>query len=113
MVRGAMTRRKRPRRNSTECEPSGIKARDWFVARSLRATCLNVLPFIQDQEAEDLSLKLEDLKKNEKGRARRIKTLETEIAKMKDELENPPKIESMDAVNDDQVSIHFSYLGPF
>jgi structural maintenance of chromosomes protein 5 len=68
---------------------------------------------MQDQEAEDLSLKLEDLKKNEKGRARRIKTLETEIAKMESELENPPSIESMEAVNDDQVSISFLIPGLF
>jgi hypothetical protein len=73
-----------------------------FMLHSLNASC------IQDTEAEDLTLKIEDIKKNEKNRARRIKNLQVEIAKMTSELETPLQTESTSDLNDELVSFAYS-----
>lgn len=64
--------------------------------------CSNVS---QESDAEDLSLRLDRLKKEEKERARKIKNLETEIIKTKEELAKPPdvKLEKLSDVIDDLV----------
>jgi hypothetical protein len=57
----------------------------------------------KESEAEDVTIKLQDLKKNEKDRLKRIKALETEIAKITSELEKPVETEKMEDINDDLV----------
>lgn len=47
---------------------------------------------VQEGEAEDLTLKLDSLKKREKERIRRIKTLEQEISRTEEELAKPPDV---------------------
>jgi structural maintenance of chromosomes protein 5 len=45
---------------------------------------------VQESEAEELTQKLDRLKKTEKERIRRIKALEQEITRTQEELEKPP-----------------------
>jgi hypothetical protein len=59
----------------------------------------------QDTEADDLTLKLENLKKDEKNRVKRIKVLENEVTKMTSELEKPVKTEKMEDVVTAQVCL--------
>jgi hypothetical protein len=47
--------------------------------------------------------KLQNLKKEEKARIKKIKTLETEIAKIKSDLEKPVETENMDDLNAELV----------
>jgi len=44
-------------------------------------------------------------KEGEKKRQARIKALEKNIAQMQHELDNPPKTESMDVINEDFVGL--------
>ena len=57
----------------------------------------------QEAEAEDAMLKLENLKKSEKDRVKRIKALQAEIAKITSELKSPVETESMEDINDELV----------
>lgn len=60
---------------------------------------------MQETDADELSLRLDRLKKEEKERARKIKSLEAEIVRTKDELAKPPdvKLEKIQDVLDEIV----------
>lgn len=47
---------------------------------------------------EQLSIKLQDIKKVDRDRAKRIKELERNISKMEDQIANPPKVEALDPI---------------
>ncbi|KII94777.1 hypothetical protein PLICRDRAFT_128007 [Plicaturopsis crispa FD-325 SS-3] len=51
-----------------------------------------------EDEVEQLSIKLQDIKKVDRDRAKRIKELERNISKMEDQIANPPKVEALDPI---------------
>jgi structural maintenance of chromosomes protein 5 len=53
---------------------------------------LDYLQTLQEGDAEELTLKLDRLKKTEKERVRRIKSLEQEITRTEEELAKPPDV---------------------
>lgn len=55
-----------------------------------------------------MTLKLYNLKKDEKERVRKIKTLENEIVKIKTELEKPVEKENPDDLVDELVCFYSS-----
>lgn len=67
--------------------------------------CATYPHIMQETEADELSLRLDRLKKEEKERARKIKSLEAEIARTKEELAKPPdvKLEKLQDVLDEIV----------
>ncbi|KAG8218951.1 hypothetical protein J3R82DRAFT_4662 [Butyriboletus roseoflavus] len=54
-----------------------------------------------ENEAEDVTNKLVGLKRAEKDRAKKIKDLENQIRKMQDEIDNPPELEDLQAINNE------------
>ena len=57
----------------------------------------------QEEEADEIKTKLDGLKRTEKDRLNNIKRLERAIAEAKHRIENPPEIESLDAINTEIV----------
>lgn len=57
---------------------------------------LNVL---QENEAEEVTNRLDGLKRAEKDRAKKIKDLENQVRKMQNEIDNPPEMEDLEAIN--------------
>lgn len=66
---------------------------------------VRIFSFIQEADAEDLTLKLDRLKKEEKDRIRKIKALEAEIARTKEELAKVPDVkpEKMEDLQNEMV----------
>ncbi|KAG9317772.1 hypothetical protein JVU11DRAFT_1992 [Chiua virens] len=54
-----------------------------------------------ENEADEVTNQLDGLKRAEKDRAKRIKDLENQIRKMQNELDDPPKLEDLQAINDE------------
>ncbi|KAK2463737.1 hypothetical protein APHAL10511_004230 [Amanita phalloides] len=59
-----------------------------------------------DSDADDLLTKLDQLKRDEKDRQRRIKELEKEIEQTRKDLETPVKTENSDDLNDEQRQVN-------
>ena len=70
---------------------------------------LNVGCF-QDAEAEDLTTKLDQLKKDEKDRQRKIKELENSIEKIKAELAIPLETENADELMTEHVKFRVEHF---
>ena len=62
----------------------------------------------QESQAEDLKNKLDNLKKTEKNRLKKIENLEKEIARIQHQIDNPPEFEDVNALNSEIVS-HTAY----
>ena len=73
--------------------------------------CVLPLTEYQDTDAEELIVKLQNLKKQEKTRVKKIKLLETEINKIKTELEKPVEAENMDDLNAELVRFRTRLIG--
>lgn len=58
---------------------------------------------LQENEAEEVSNKLIGLKRAERDRTKKIKDLENQIRNMQNEIENPPKLEDLQAINNQIV----------
>lgn len=69
-----------------------------------------MLNSLQENEAEDVTNRLDGLKRAEKDRAKKIKDLENQLRKMQDELDNPPKLEDLEAINNEIVCCNFWYV---
>ena len=65
---------------------------------------------IQETDAEELTLKLDLLKKEEKERGKKIKYLEAEIVKVKGEIDNPVKLEKMEVLIEEMVCVIASWF---
>ncbi|KAH7926802.1 P-loop containing nucleoside triphosphate hydrolase protein [Leucogyrophana mollusca] len=59
-----------------------------------------------DVDADELTNKLDGLKKAEKERARKIKELQAQIDKWQRELDNPPELENVQAINDEMRQLN-------
>lgn len=57
----------------------------------------------KETDAIELTNKLNDLKKNEKDRLRKIQDIQSKIEQMQHDLDNPPEIEDMTAIEQDMV----------
>ena len=64
--------------------------------------------FSQENEAEEITNKLDGLKRAEKDRAKKIKDLENQIKKIQDEIDNPPEVEDLQAINNEIVRCDLS-----
>lgn len=65
------------------------------------------LTSLQEAEAEDVTNTLGDLKRAEKDRAKKIKDLQNQIRKMQHEIDNPPKLEDLEPINNALVRDNF------
>jgi hypothetical protein len=63
----------------------------------------NTTACIQENEAEELTMKLDLLKKEEKERGKKIKNLEADIVKVKAEIDNPVKLEKVEVLIEEAV----------
>lgn len=54
---------------------------------------------LQENDAEDITNRLDGLKRAEKDRAKKIKDLENQIRKMQNEIDDPPELEDLQAIN--------------
>lgn len=72
---------------------------------------LMLWPSMQENEAEELTLKLASLKKEEKERGRKIKNLEAEIVKVKAQIDSPVKLEKVEVLIEETVRSVFDGLG--
>ncbi|KAN0097138.1 P-loop containing nucleoside triphosphate hydrolase protein [Tylopilus felleus] len=52
-----------------------------------------------ENEAEEVTNRLDGLKRAEKDRAKKIKDLENQVRKMQNEIDNPPEMEDLEAIN--------------
>ena len=50
--------------------------------------------YLQDTQAEDLKSKLDGIKKSEKLRLKKIEVLEKEIARIQQQIDNPPQFDT-------------------
>lgn len=57
----------------------------------------------QETQAEDISNKLSNLKKEEKNRAKKIQDVEKTVQKLQADLERPVEVESMTEVDEETV----------
>lgn len=70
----------------------------------------------QETQAEDISNKLSNLKKEEKNRAKKIQDVEKTVQKLQADLERPVEVESMTEVDEETVgppSLCRFYLSDF
>ena len=58
---------------------------------------------MQETNAEELKNKLDGLKKAEKMRLKKIESLEKEITRIQEQIDNPPVLESTDEINGEIV----------
>lgn len=57
----------------------------------------------QEAKSENAKTELENSKKAEKERVKKISTSEKTISQIREQLDNPPKVEDLDVINDDMV----------
>lgn len=69
-----------------------------------------ILNSLQENETEDVTNKLIGLKRAEKDRAKKIKDLENQIKKMQNEIDNPPEVEDLQAINNELVRHNLSTI---
>jgi hypothetical protein len=68
------------------------------------------LRILQETQAEEISNKFSNLKKEEKNRAKKIQDVEKTIQTLQADLEKPVEVENMADVDDEIVRLFTSYI---
>jgi len=75
-----------------------MKAISLFVSLVLPSE-RQISSLFQENEAEEITNRLDGLKRAEKDRVKKIKDLENQVRKIQNEIDNPPKVEDLQAIN--------------
>jgi len=63
------------------------------------------LTSFQENDAEEITNKLDGLKSAEKDRLKKIKDIKTQSEKWQKEIDNPPDLDDVQAINDEMVHL--------